>query len=265
MKSQKILITGGSRGLGKELVVQFLDQDCEVHVVGRNSNSEIKSPKLKFHILDLFNSHEVVDFAKTFITLHGVPDLLINNAGSGAFFEWDSFPINQIEKQINLLFLSPVLMCRVFAPQMASQQKGKIVNITSLATIYPLPFMPLYNSTKSALSSFTRSMQIEYHSIPSFIDVILGDVKTEFNDKLTRTTSVGWSKRAKSTWIKVEKQLHESPAPNLIAKRLILKISKCNGGVIYEGGFIHRNIYSFLSRFLSNSLKNKILQKRYFN
>ena len=41
MKSQKILITGGSRGLGKELVVQFLDQDCEVHVVGRNSNSEI--------------------------------------------------------------------------------------------------------------------------------------------------------------------------------------------------------------------------------
>ena len=265
MKSQKILITGGSRGLGKELVVQFLDQDYEVHVVGRNSNREIKSPKLKFHILDLFNSHEVVDFAKTFITSHGVPDLLINNAGSGAFFEWDSFPINQIEKQINLLFLSPVLMCRVFAPQMASQQKGKIVNITSLATIYPLPFMPLYNSTKSALSSFTRSMQIEYHSIPSFIDVILGDVKTEFNDKLTRTTSVGWSKRAKSTWIKVEKQLHESPAPNLIAKRLILKISKCNGGVIYEGGFIHRNIYSFLSRFLSNSLKNKILQKRYFN
>lgn len=265
MKSQKILITGGSRGLGKELVVQFLDQDCEVHVVGRNSNSEMKSPKLKFHILDLFNSYEVVDFAKTFITSHGVPDLLINNAGSGAFFEWDSFPINQIEKQINLLFLSPVLMCRVFAPQMASQQKGKIVNITSLATIYPLPFMPLYNSTKSALSSFTRSMQIEYHSIPSFIDVILGDVKTEFNDKLTRTTSDGWSKRAKSSWVKIEKQLHESPAPNRIAKRLILKIAKCNGGVIYEGGFIHRNIYSFLSRFLPNSLKNKILQKRYFD
>ena len=48
MKSQKILITGGSRGLGKELVVQFLDQDCEVHVVGRNSNSEIKSSKLNF-------------------------------------------------------------------------------------------------------------------------------------------------------------------------------------------------------------------------
>ena len=124
--------------------------------------------------------------------------------------------------------------------------------------------MPLYNSTKSALSSFTRSMQIEYHSIPSFIDVILGDVKTEFNDKLTRTTSDGLSKRAKSSWVKIEKQLHESPAPNLIAKRLNVKIAKCNGGVIYEGGFIHRNIYSFLSRFLSNSLKNKILQKRYF-
>ena len=265
MKSQKILITGGSRGLGKELVVQFLNQDCEVHVVARNSNSELNSPKLKFHILDLFNSREVVDFAKTFITSHGLPDLLINNAGSGAFFEWDSFPINQIEKQINLLFLSPVLMCRVFAPKMASQQKGKIVNITSLATIYPLPFMPLYNSTKSALSSFTRSMQIEYHSFPSFIDVILGDVKTEFNDRLIRTTSDGWSERVKSTWSKVEKQLHDSPVPNHVAKRLVLKINKCNGGLIYEGGFIHRNVYSHLSRFLPNFLKNKILQKRYFD
>ena len=126
MKSQKILITGGSRGLGKELVLQFLNQDCEVHVVARNSNSEIKSPKLKFHILDLFNSHEVVDFAKTFINSHGVPDLLINNAGSGAFFEWDSFPISQIEKQINLLFLSPVLMCRVLRPKWLLSKKEKL-------------------------------------------------------------------------------------------------------------------------------------------
>ena len=93
--------------------------------MGRNSNTEIKSPNLKFHILDLFNSHEVIDFAKTFITSHGVPDLLINNAGSGAFFEWDSFPINQIEKQINLLFPFSSLDVPSFAPKWLSK-KGKL-------------------------------------------------------------------------------------------------------------------------------------------
>ena len=87
-------------------------------------------------------------------------------------------------------------------------------------------------------------MQIEYHSIPSFIDVILADVKTEFNDKLTRTTSDGWSKRAKSTWIKVEKQLHESPAPNLVRK-INFENFQCNGGVIYEGNLFTEIFIAF--------------------
>ncbi|OUW40706.1 MAG: hypothetical protein CBD35_00825 [Verrucomicrobia bacterium TMED175] len=265
MKLQKILITGGSRGIGKELVNLYLKQGCEVHIVARNLKEEIKTPNLKFHSFDLSQTREVNDFARAFIKNNGVPDLLINNAGAGAFFEWGTFPEEEIQRQINLLFTSPILMCRVFAPEMAKRERGKIVNITSLALFYPLPFMPMYNSCKSALSSFTRSMMVEYQCHPVFIDAVLGDVRTEFNEKTSKTMLEDWTRDMKSAWLKIEKQLNDSPAPNLVAKRLILKIAKCNGGVIYEGGFIHRNIYSFLSRFLPNSLKNKILQKRYFD
>ena len=265
MKLQKILITGGSRGIGKELVNLYLKQGCEVHIVARNLKEEIKTPNLKFHSFDLSQTREVNDFARAFIKNNGVPDLLINNAGAGAFFEWGTFPEEEIQRQINLLFTSPILMCRIFAPEMAKRERGKIVNITSLALFYPLPFMPMYNSCKSALSSFTRSMMVEYQCHPVFIDAVLGDVRTEFNEKTSKTMLEDWTRDMKSAWLKIEKQLNDSPAPNLVAKRLILKIAKCNGGVIYEGGFIHRNIYSFLSRFLPNSLKNKILQKRYFD
>lgn len=265
MKLQKILITGGSRGIGKELVNLYLKQGCEVHIVARNLKEEIKTPNLKFHSFDLSQTRELNDFARAFIKNNGVPDLLINNAGAGAFFEWGTFPEEEIQRQINLLFTSPILMCRVFAPEMAKRERGKIVNITSLALFYPLPFMPMYNSCKSALSSFTRSMMVEYQCHPVFIDAVLGDVRTEFNEKTSKTMLDDWTRDMKSAWLKIEKQLNDSPAPNLVAKRLILKIAKCNGGVIYEGGFIHRNIYSFLSRFLPNSLKNKILQKRYFD
>ena len=265
MKLQKILITGGSRGIGKELVNLYLKQGCEVHIVARNLKEEIKTPNLKFHSFDLSQTREVNDFARAFIKNNGVPDLLINNAGAGAFFEWGTFPEEEIQRQISLLFTSPILMCRVFAPEMAKRERGKIVNITSLALLYPLPFMPMYNSCKSALSSFTRSMMVEYQCHPVFIDAVLGDVRTEFNEKTSKTMLDNWTGNMKSAWLKIEKQLKDSPSPNIIAKRLILKIAKCNGGVIYEGGFIHRNIYSFLNRFLTNSLKNKILQKRYFD
>ena len=64
MKLQKILITGGSRGIGKELVNLYLEQGCEVHIVARDFNEEIKTPNLKFHSFDLSYADKVNDFIK---------------------------------------------------------------------------------------------------------------------------------------------------------------------------------------------------------
>lgn len=265
MKLQKILITGGSRGIGKELVNLYSKQGCEVHIVARNFKEEINSPYLKFHSFDLSQADKINDFAKAFINDNGVPDLLINNAGAGAFFEWSSFPKEEIQRQIDLLFTTPVILCRTLAPEMAKAKKGKIVNITSLAVLYPLPFMPMYNSCKSALSSFTRSLMLEYNCHPTFIDAVIGDVRTEFNEKTLKTTLDGWSEMMKSAWLQIEKQLIDSPPAIDVAKRLKKKILTSKSGVVYEGGFLHRCIYSYAGRILPNSLKNKILQKRYFS
>ena len=91
---------------------------------------------------DLLQTEKISDFAQSFCKEHGVPDLLVNNAGCGAFFEWANFPESEIRNQINLLCTAPILMCRSFAPFMSNQKKV-IVNLSSLATLYPLPFMPL--------------------------------------------------------------------------------------------------------------------------
>jgi len=265
MKLQKILITGGSRGIGKELVNLYLEQGCEVHIVARNLKEEIKTPNLKFHSFDLSYADKVNDFIKAFIKNFGVPDLFINNAGAGAFFEWSAFPKEEIQRQINLLFATPVILCRALAPEMAKAKKGKIVNITSLAILYPLPFMPMYNSCKSALSSFTKSMMLEYKCHPTFIDAVLGDVRTEFNEKTSKTTLDGWSESMKSAWLQIEKQLIDSPPAKDVAKRLKKKILTSKSGFVFEGGFLHRCIYSYVGRIIPESLKIKILQKRYFS
>ena len=265
MKLQKILITGGSRGIGKELVNLYSKQGCEVHIVARNFKEEINSPYLKFHSFDLSQADKINDFAKAFINDNGVPDLLINNAGAGAFFEWSSFPKEEIQRQIDLLFTTPVILCRTLAPEMSKAKKGKIVNITSLAVLYPLPFMPMYNSCKSALSSFTRSLMLEYNCHPTFIDAVIGDVRTEFNEKTLKTTLDGWSEMMKSAWLQIEKQLIDSPPAIDVAKRLKKKILTSKSGVVYEGGFLHRCIYPYACRAIPDSLKIKILQKRYFS
>ena len=262
MKFQKILITGGSRGIGKSLVDQFLKDNCEVHVISRNFKNKPKNPKLFFHSFDLSNTQSISKFCEDFISNHGIPDLLINNAGSGAFYDWVNFPESEIVNQTNLLFLSPVLFCRKFVPVMVNEGRGMIVNISSLATLYPLPFMPLYNAGKSALSTYTQSMIIEFDN-PKFLDVILGDVKTGFNHQASKLAQESWSKKMKSAWYQIEKQLDESPDPDIISSRLIFQMQKYESKIVHEGSFSHRKLFVWIYRLLSKAFLKKILQYRY--
>jgi hypothetical protein len=106
---------------------------------------------------------------------------------------------------------------------------------------------------------------LEYKCYPVFIDAVLGDVRTEFNEKTLKTTLDGWTENMKSAWLQIEKQLIDSPPAKDVAKRLKKKILTSKSGVVYEGGFLHRCIYSYAGKIIPDSLKIKILQKRYFS
>ena len=193
MELKKILITGGSRGIGRALIDQFKEKMSKSIQFPEVFQKDLDSRHRQYQF-DLSSNEKVQEFIKKFIDENGVPDLLINNAGSGAFYRWDEFPIEEIERQINLLFTVPVLFCREIAPLMAKQEKGIIVNISSLATLYPLPFMPLYNAGKAALSSFTQTMMLEYDNHPIF-DFRLGDISSEFNNAQSKQKKINWTEK----------------------------------------------------------------------
>lgn len=264
MDIKKILITGGSRGIGRALVDLFHGDEAEIHAVSRNFHDSKSFNNLNFHSVDLSDVKNTYAFAKDFLTKYGVPDLLINNAGTGAFFEWSKFPPEEIDRQINLLFASPVTLCRVFAPEMNLLNSGVIVNVSSIATLYPVPYMPLYNAGKSALSSFSQSLMLEYNNYPRVIDARFGDVKSEFNNSSSKQAKRDSTNKALKAWEQIEKQLQESPSPATAAEQLLRAIVKNKSHVFYGGGFFQAKIAPLLSPFLHTSTKLSILRKRYF-
>ena len=156
----------------------------------------------------------------------------------------EGFPKSRDRKTNKYTFHSPTSFMQVFSPFMEDRGFGTIVNITSLATLFPLPYMPIYNAGKSALSSFTQSMQLESRTV-KWIDFRLGDVRTNFNKSAPRQNIEVQTESMKSAWVQIEKQLDESPLPSVVAEQILNKVIGQKSGRFYGGGFFRLELLPF--------------------
>jgi len=263
MDNKTAIVTGGSSGIGLAICERLIERGMEVYSISRNP---LRVPKMKcLHPvqLDLSDLDAVVSFLDSFVKEKGTPDLLVNNAGYGAFYEWKEFPENEIIRQCTVLFSAPVLFCKAFAPLMEKSCKGQIVNVTSLATLFPLPYMPLYNAGKSGLSSFTQSLMLEYHEYPRLIDFRLGDIRTSFNRAAPKQLAPEQSHSMRRAWKKIESQLEDSPVPQVAALQVLRVLKKNRSGVFYGGGWFQGRIAPLISRILPPSVLKFVLKSRY--
>ena len=263
MENKTAIVTGGSSGIGLKICDRLLAEGTKVYAVSRNPSGRSETDLFHPVKLDLSNLGAVSKFGKYFVEENGIPDLLVNNAGYGAFYEWKEFPEDEVIRQSAVLFSAPVLLCKAFAPLMSKVQKGSIVNLTSLATLYPLPYMPLYNSGKSALSSFTQSLMLEYPNYPKLIDFRSGDVRTSFNRSAPKQALASQPLSMKRAWTQIENQLEDSPGAEVVCKQLLKAIKRRKSGVRYGGGFVQARIAPLLHRALPDSILRIILKARY--
>jgi short-subunit dehydrogenase len=263
MHPQIALITGGSSGIGLALSELLIKKGYHVYSVSRNPERGPVSDRFTPLNFDLLDTDKISLFAENFCNQFGVPDILINNAGNGAFYEWDHFPQVEIKKQIDLLFTAPVMLCRSFAPHMSRGQCGTILNLSSLATLYPLPYMPLYNAGKSALSSFTQSMMLEYPNFPKWIDFKMGDVRTDFNKSASKQNQKKLSTNSQNAWKQIEKQLQDSITSSMAAKQIWKAIIKNKSGSYYGGTFFQSNILVIFFKLLPPNWMNPLIKAWY--
>jgi short-subunit dehydrogenase len=106
---------------------------------------------------------------------------------------------------------------------MRSREEGLIINVTSLASRLPVPFMAAYNSAKAALASFTMSIQLEFvHPRVRIVDLQPGDIRTEFNEGVIVSEKVcDYDARIATTWEVVERNMKNAPGPELVALHVL--------------------------------------------
>jgi short-subunit dehydrogenase len=160
--SQTWLVTGASRGLGRELASQLAARGDRVLAIARNADAlhalAATHPTLVPVRLDLADTDAIGPALRA--VLRGVDDLAgaINNAGIGwykPFLEHDESELRRL-LQVNLL--APMQVCRAVLPALLAQGHGHIVNIGSDLGRRPLANMAPYVASKHGLAGFSHSL-----------------------------------------------------------------------------------------------------------
>jgi len=182
-------------------------------------------------------------------------DLVVNNAGFGAFGRYLDTPFNVWESQVNALLLGTMKLSQLALPGLM-ERKGCLVNVSSIAADFPVPYMSAYNVAKAGLSAFTESVIIETKaSGVKVIDLRPGDIKTAFNRNMVRKSGKNANEGCMPrVWRRIEERISKSPEPTLVAEKLLKCIQRDRSGTIRAGTFFQATLAPLLARLVSRSV-----------
>ena len=174
-KTLKILITGGTRGLGRKMTEHLCRQGHEVFIFSKSSETEIDPSFLSilagYAKCDLSKTNELETCFSTLINNIERIDVLINNAAVRQFKELSEFQTSEIQRNIDVDFIAPVILSNLCLPIMKRHNFGRIINISSISAYRSYKTGSLYCSAKHALVDFSECLSKEFISLRGAITV----------------------------------------------------------------------------------------------
>lgn len=242
---RKVLLTGASSGIGLETAKLLTARGCEVWGTSRDLS---RLPTLSnFHPvrMDLEQTDSIRRGFTEALREAGGFDVLINNAGAGAFGPLTALPADLVREQFAVLVDGPIELVRLALPSMRERGRGRIINVTSLAAQFPIPFMAPYSAAKAALSSFTQTLRIELSGTPiRVVEIRPGDIRTKFHDATNRISAGVGEEQQRAMAAVWETQLRDmaaAPPPERVAGAILRAINAANPPpLVVVGGFFRR-------------------------
>jgi len=154
-----VLITGCSSGYGLETASYFLAQGWQVVATMRTPREDVlpKSERLRVLALDVASPESIA----TALEASGPIDVLVNNAGIGLFGAFEATPMATTREVFETNTFGAMAMTQAVIPQFRARRAGAVVNVTSSATLAPMPLVAVYTASKTAIEGFTASLAHE--------------------------------------------------------------------------------------------------------
>ncbi|KAJ3246021.1 hypothetical protein HDU78_008027 [Chytriomyces hyalinus] len=163
-KDEIVLVTGGSQGVGCELVQQILSKCNPRHVVivdVKNPSHMFPKDRVTFFQCDISEFSNVEKLARLVSTHIGQPTIVVNNAGTLAGKRFTDLEPAEIERVIKVNLFGAIWITKVFLPDMLEKNHGHILNVCSALSLSGSAGVSAYCASKFGLSGFSESLTQE--------------------------------------------------------------------------------------------------------
>jgi NAD(P)-dependent dehydrogenase (short-subunit alcohol dehydrogenase family) len=166
LQGKKALVTGGTKGIGLAITKEFLDLDCEVLVVARNTKSILgklrNSANLFTHEGDLTDANFRADLVKKIFANWGELDILVNNVGTNIRKKFVEYSQEEIRSVFETNLFSMLQLTRACYPLLQKSGAASVVNMASVAGYTDVQSGAPYGMTKASIIQLTKHLASEW-------------------------------------------------------------------------------------------------------
>lgn len=183
MSRRTVIVSGGTRGLGRSIATRFLDRGADVVVCARNqpgSPVEAGGRSATFVAADVRDPDQIGVVVQKAVDVSGRIDVLVNNAGGAPPSNSATVSPRFNEKILALNLLAPLTFAQAVHPVMTAQPHGGvIINISSVSGTRPNPMGAAYGAAKAGLVNLTETLAHEWGPAIRVLCVVVGLIVTE--------------------------------------------------------------------------------------
>lgn len=260
--SQVCVITGGTSGIGRCTAQAMLARGYTVYELSRRAEGVAGMQHI---VADVTKEETLAAAVAQILQREDHIDVLINNAGSGISGAIEFTQTEDARRQFDVNFFGMVNMNRAVLPIMRRQRSGKILNISSVAAMIPIPFQAYYSAAKAAINSYTLALAAEIRPYGIQVGAIQpGDIKTGFTAarrKSLEGDDVYGGRIGRSISV-MEQDEQAGMPPEAVARKICAALKKKRLRPVTTVGGRYRFICA-AAKLLPASLLNRIVSKIY--
>ena len=257
------LVTGASSGIGEAAARALVGAGFTVYGTSRRATPGEKRGEVVFLPLDVTDDESVADAVREVLDRSGRIDVLVNNAGLGVAGAAEESSLEQARALFETNLFGSIRMTRAVLPHMREQHSGRIINVSSIVGLIPVPYMALYASSKHALEGYSESIdhEVREHGVRVLL-VEPGFTKTSFDANLAAadTPLPVYAQQRKIVDAGLTDALKAGDEPSIVAHAIVAAATDERPKLRYPAGKTARRV-SKARRYAPTTIFDKQIRK----